>query len=214
MAAVARLNARLLIGGDHEVVRRQGVSLPDALVKIQDPPGLGRKLWIARKDPAAVKPRPNRVVVQPAPDRAAADRRHQPAPLGFGRQLTHAPAGQRALGAGGQLTREGFHGDDDLWGKKLGAAPSVSGPPARRGGLQKSVSARAKPLPAGSANCARSPHWTSPRPLAESSWRGAPRNTGACISPPERSTSVSRSPTAQFDRGSDAASLTEPVRVV
>ena len=54
MAPVARLNARLLIGGDHEVVRRQGVPLPDALVKIQDPPGLGRKLWIARKDPFRV----------------------------------------------------------------------------------------------------------------------------------------------------------------
>ena len=132
MTAATRLNARLLIGGDHKLVGGQGVLLPDALVEIQDPPGLGRKRRIARKDPAAVEPRPNRVVVQPAPDRAAANGRDQPGPLGFRRQLADAPAGQRALDAGGPLTRERFNGDDDLWGKKLGAAPSVSDPPARR----------------------------------------------------------------------------------
>ena len=54
VAAAASLNVRLLIGGDHEVISGQGVLLPDALVEIQDPPGLGRKLRIARKDPAAV----------------------------------------------------------------------------------------------------------------------------------------------------------------
>ena len=123
MAAAPRLNARLLIGGDHEVVRGQGLLLPNALVEIENPTGLGRKLRIARKDPAAVEPRANRVVVQPAPDRAAADRRHQPAPLGFGGQLAQAPAGQRALGAGRQLTREGFDGNDDLGGKKPGGRP-------------------------------------------------------------------------------------------
>ena len=135
MTAATRLNARLLIRGDHELVGGQGVLLPDALVEIEGPPGLGRKRRIARKDPATVEPRPNRVVVQPAPDRTAADGRDQPGPLSFRRQRADTPAGQRALGARWPLTRERFNRDDDLWGKKLGAAPSVSDPPARRGGL-------------------------------------------------------------------------------
>ena len=213
VAAAARLNARLLIGRDHEVVSGQGALLPDALVEIEDPPGLGRKLRIARKDPAPVEPRPNRVVVQPAPDRAAADGCYQPGPLGFGGQLAHAPPGQRALGAGRQFTREGFDGDDDFWGEKPGDVPSVIDPPARGAVLQKSVFARPRPLPAGSASGGRSPHWTSPRPPAGSSWRGAPRNTGACIVPPGRSTSVLRRPTAQSDRGSAEASFTVPLRL-
>ena len=64
MAAAPRLNARLLIGGDHEVVRGQGLLLPNALVEIENPTGLGRKLRIARKIQLRWEPRANRVVVQ------------------------------------------------------------------------------------------------------------------------------------------------------
>src|SRR5712692_1938276 len=206
VTASARLNARFLIGGNHEIVGRQGLRLPDALVQIEDATGLGRKLGIARKDPAAVEPRPNRVVVQPAPDGAAADGRHQPGPLSFGGQLTHAPARQRTLGARRQLTGERFDGDDDFWGKKPGAAPSVPDPPARGDGLQRSASARATPLRGASASCGRSRHSTTPRLRAESSSRGAPRNTAACILLPWRSRPVLHPPTAQSDKGSGEAS--------
>ena len=64
----ARLNAGLFIRRDDELVGAQFTALPEALVQIQNASGLGRKLWVSRKDPAAVLPRADGILVQPSPD--------------------------------------------------------------------------------------------------------------------------------------------------
>ena len=77
MDAQPRLDAGLLIGRDDELVLAQCLPLPAPLVQVQDAPGLGLEVRVARKDPAAVLPGANRVLVQPTPDRAVTDARHQ-----------------------------------------------------------------------------------------------------------------------------------------
>ena len=78
MDASASLNAGLLIGRNHELVLLQGLVLPDSLVKIQQPSGFGRELRIPRKNPTAMKPRSDRVFMEPSPESAVTDFGHQP----------------------------------------------------------------------------------------------------------------------------------------
>lgn len=63
-----RLQPGLLVGADHELAEAQQPPLRQALVEIQDAPGLGLEVGIAR-DLRALLPRLQRAVVQPAPDR-------------------------------------------------------------------------------------------------------------------------------------------------
>ena len=56
MNAQPRLDTGLLIGRDDELVLAQRLPLPAPLVQVQDAPGLGLEVRIARKDPAAVLP--------------------------------------------------------------------------------------------------------------------------------------------------------------
>jgi len=59
------LDAGLLVGGDDELVLAQRLPLPAPLVQVQDAPGLGLEVWVARKDPAAVPPGTDGVLLQP-----------------------------------------------------------------------------------------------------------------------------------------------------
>src|SRR5438067_438818 len=68
MDAQPRLDAGFLVGRDDVLVLAQRLSLPASLVQVQDAPGLGLEVRIARKDPAAMLPRPDCVLVQPTPD--------------------------------------------------------------------------------------------------------------------------------------------------
>jgi hypothetical protein len=78
MDAQPSLDAGLLVSRDDELVLAQRLALPAPLVQIQQAPGLGLEVRIARKDPAAVLPGANRVFMQPTPDGAVADARHRP----------------------------------------------------------------------------------------------------------------------------------------
>ena len=93
MLAAAGLNAALFIGGDHEFIIFQGLFLPLAGVEIQYAPGLGSEVWVAGEYPTAVIPRSNGVLMQPAPQGAAADRGNQTAVLDLLNQVAGAPPG-------------------------------------------------------------------------------------------------------------------------
>lgn len=97
MAARSRLDARLLIGRGHELVISQRTSLPLPVVEIEEPSCLMRKVGVARKDPAAMLPRADGILVQPTPDRALTERGDPSAAMRLARELSHAPARQRAL---------------------------------------------------------------------------------------------------------------------
>jgi len=65
--AAAGLNAGLFIGGDHELIVFQRPLFPLAGVEVQYAAGFGGEIRIAGEYPTAVIPRPNRVLMQPAP---------------------------------------------------------------------------------------------------------------------------------------------------
>src|SRR5262249_14092654 len=176
MTRAARLNAGLLIGGDHKVIRAERLSLPDAFIEIQNPARLGSKVGVAWEEPAAVCPGSDRIGIQPAPDRAAADRCHEPYTLGFEGQVIDAPPGNGPARRGGQFTRECLDRDDDVWGEKPGGAPGEHGRRGRPRVARKTACARGTRPPAESGGFGRSRHWPSLRPPRGSSWRGRPEN--------------------------------------
>ena len=94
--AAASLNAGLFIGGDDEFVILQRPVLPLSGVEIQYAAGLGGEVRVAREYPTAVVPRPNGVFMQPAPQRAAADRGNQTALLDLLNQITRCSSGTTA----------------------------------------------------------------------------------------------------------------------
>ena len=83
-------------------------------LQFQDSPGLDLKVRIARKDPAAVLPRPNGIFVQPAPDRTVADARHRvpersacrAASATLSREQRQAKVGRQLAGKRLDLNRE------------------------------------------------------------------------------------------------------------
>ena len=73
MQALTRLDGGLLVGRDDEIGLVQGDSLPSAVIEIEGATGLEGEVGVAREDPAAVLPRADGVVVQPAPDGGLAE---------------------------------------------------------------------------------------------------------------------------------------------
>src|SRR5262249_59341077 len=71
-----RLDAGFLVGREHEVPAAERRALPAPLVKVEHAARLGSELGIAGKDPAAVSPGTQGVPAEPAPERRAADLRH------------------------------------------------------------------------------------------------------------------------------------------
>ena len=134
MLAAAGLNAGFFIGGDHEFIILQRSVLPLAGVEIQHAPGLGGEVRVTGEDPTTVVPRPKGIFMQPAPQRAAADRGHQTALLDLLNQVAGAPSGQRAIVLGRQFTRQSFNLNDQIWGKKSGGGPDEHVLPALGGG--------------------------------------------------------------------------------
>ena len=74
MPAPTRLDAGLLVGTHDVVPWAQGPSLPAPLAyRSRIRPGLGGERGIAREDPAAMAPGPQRILAQPPPKRGPAD---------------------------------------------------------------------------------------------------------------------------------------------
>ena len=141
MDAAASLNAGLLIGRDHELIGLQGLAAPGAGIQIENPAGLGDELWVAWKDPTAVRPGSDRVLRKPPPDRAARDGGDQTG-------LTHPPSDVRRIPmrkrqavCGGQFTGEGFDLHHQLWGETPGGDPGEDALPVLPVDLQRNACA-------------------------------------------------------------------------
>ena len=72
MQAATCLDAGLFVGRDDKFVFMQLLSLPLLLVEIQNPAGFEGKLRIAWKNPTAMLPGTNGVLMQPSPERGVA----------------------------------------------------------------------------------------------------------------------------------------------
>ncbi len=67
------LNAGLFVRRDDKVMSAQWSALPNAVVEIEDGAGFGRKVGIAREDPASMLPGAEGIAAEPAPQGGAAD---------------------------------------------------------------------------------------------------------------------------------------------
>ncbi len=141
MLALTRLNAGFFVGGENELVFPQRTALPTAFVEIQDAGGLFGEVGVAGEDPAAVVPGAQRSRVEPAPEGGAADVGDQTSTQDLAANLGDGEAGERQAGLGGQLTSEGFDGDDELRRKTSTAGRPGAAPRDQPGGRGRSVCA-------------------------------------------------------------------------
>ena len=88
--AASGLDAGFLVGGDDELVGVQRSPLPLASVEVEDPSRFGRKLRVAREEPAAMAPGPDGIVVKPPPNGLLADPGHNAAPLHLPHEVRRA----------------------------------------------------------------------------------------------------------------------------
>src|ERR1019366_624416 len=194
-----RLNAGLLVGGQHELVITQQLPLPPPLVKIEDAPGLDGKLGIAGKDPAAMLPRPNRIRIEPAPDGAVADGRDQPQLPRLLRHVGHTEARQRQAERCRQFTRQRLDLHHHVWGKKPGVGPGEPDRPIPAGVVRKSACATGSRFRGAYAGTKQSRHCPNHRRRGGSSWPGRLDNTVTYISSRAGTVLGPRLATAQSD---------------
>jgi hypothetical protein len=67
MFSETRLDAGLFVRTENELIGLEFTALPEALVEIQNSAGFLFEVWISRKNPAAVLPRTDGVLVEPTP---------------------------------------------------------------------------------------------------------------------------------------------------
>ena len=124
VATLAGLDGGFLIGAHDELVPAEGLTLPNALVEIEQTAGLGEKVGIAGKQPATMLPGPDGILMEPAPHGGPADGGHQARLTELLGQIVVAPAREGKALTGRQLAGQGLNLNDDLWGEKLGGDPS------------------------------------------------------------------------------------------
>ena len=131
VATQQRLQLRLLVSRDHIVARVQPPTLPAALVEIERTAGLLAEVRVAREHPRAPRPRADRILGQPPPDRRPRDLADDPALDRFARELSRRPARQRPPGLGRQLARQRLDLGDLGGGKTTGDAPAWAAHPTQ-----------------------------------------------------------------------------------
>ena len=132
MLALARLDARLLVGTDDQVVGVQWFPAPPSLVQIKHRPGLLFKPRVPWEDPAAQLPGPNGILVEPPPDGGATDLGDDAPADSFGGDFRVGVARQWQAALARQLTGERLDLDDDVRGEKR-TVVRVGHDPASRG---------------------------------------------------------------------------------
>jgi hypothetical protein len=137
--AASGLDAGLLVGADYEIGCSQRTTLPHPLVEIEDSAGLAGEIRVPREDPAAMMPRADGVLREPAPNGRFSNRRHQSPADRRLLDIGHAEPGERETKLLRELTSEGFYGDDDAGGKRRAAYLGAPALRARPGLVRRSV---------------------------------------------------------------------------
>jgi hypothetical protein len=129
MVSEARLNARLFVRTENELMGPEFTALPEALVEIQEPASLLFEVRVSRKDPTTVLPRTDSVLVEPAPYRGVAEGGCQASVPHMRSEFRHTPTGKGCPGDPRKLTGDSFNLHDQFWGEKPGGVPGVGGLP-------------------------------------------------------------------------------------
>ena len=129
-----------------------------------------REVGVAEEDPAAVGPRPERILAEPAPDRRPGDLRHQTLADRLGPDVADLQPRERQV----QLTRPGaderLHRDDQLRGKRPGASPGAAAPPTPPDAPRRSACATCSPLGAVCPGAGQSHRCAGRRRRGARSW--------------------------------------------
>jgi hypothetical protein len=178
------LDRGFLVGADDEVARLEQLPLPATLVEVEDRAGLGGEVGVAREDPRAIAPRPDRVLAQPAPDRRARDLCDDPALDRLARDLSARPARERDAVLAGQLARQRLDLGDLRRGKKTSGARAAAAPPGRPPLPRRTACATPRPIGGRRQAAPRSRRWTVPPPPSGSPWRARHHATAPSRPPP------------------------------
>jgi hypothetical protein len=141
MQPTAGLDAGLLVGREHEFIGVQFLSLPLMLIQIEDPTRFESEIGVAWKNPTAVLPRTNGVLVEPSPERRAAQLSDQSTLANVLAQFLQTPTRERDVMGGGQFAGQSFNLYDEFWGKKTGGDPVGGVLPSRPVAFRKSACA-------------------------------------------------------------------------
>ena len=141
MEAASSLDAGLFVGGDDEIVLSKRLTIPGAAIQVENAAGLGGEVWVARKDPSAVIPRANGVLMEPAPDRAAGDGGDQAGLTDLASDVRRIPMRKRKAVGGRQFTGESLDLHHQFWGEKNGGDPGEDVPPDPPGGRRRNACA-------------------------------------------------------------------------
>ena len=144
------LDARLLVGAHDVLVGPELLALPAAAIQVEHEPGLALEVRVAREDPAAVRPRPQGVLAQPAPDGRDTDRLDEAPGDRDPGDLRAGQARERQPEVGRQLTGERLDLDDHPRGKRSAAGRTAGDQEAPRCDRRKTACA------SGSRSCAPS----------------------------------------------------------
>ena len=125
------LNAGLFVRGDDEVISAQWSALPNALVEIEDGTGFGRKVGIAREDPASMLPGAEGIAAEPAPQGGAADLGDETLRNHVLPDLLDREAGQRKPEAVRKFAGKRLNLDDEAGGKSGPYARLEAAPPGQ-----------------------------------------------------------------------------------
>jgi len=115
--AAPRLDAGLLVSAENVIARPKCSTFPTAVVKIEDAARFAVELWIAREDPGAMTPGPQRILAQPAPEGSAADLGDDAVCHRLLAQFGDRPARQGQTSPTWQLTSQRLDGHNDTGGK-------------------------------------------------------------------------------------------------
>ncbi len=135
----ARLDAGLLVRADHEFVCPEPTALPDALVEVQDPPGFVLEVRVSGKDPAAMLPRTDGILVEPSPDGGVADGRGQAGGTDVGAEFSHTPARKGRPNDARELAGDRLNLHDQFGGERPEGDRGVGGPQDRPDALRRSA---------------------------------------------------------------------------
>src|SRR6266571_6561087 len=94
MQTNAGLDAGFLVGRNHVVLVSQSLAFPEPLIEVQHSFSFGLKVRIPWKDPTAMLPGANGILVEPPPKSPSADFCHDAAPGDFPDQILAAVAGE------------------------------------------------------------------------------------------------------------------------
>jgi hypothetical protein len=117
----------------------EGMTVPYSFIEVKNSSCLTGKLRITRKNPRAISPRSNGILMEPTPDCAVTNRGHKTGLPNLSAQIGNTPACQRELMCYWQLTGKSFNLNDQVWGEKTWGDQVEDALRVPGDGLQRSV---------------------------------------------------------------------------